>query len=438
MSINRTPDRMPDPEGARRQVHALREPPSDLQTLRRVTGRHPAPRDPSADSPILHIAALPLHGDRVLGIVNGELLVRDDHAKRAAEILAPLGYRAAPSRALDGKLGVVRFTSANVPRLVAIDAQVLRARGMDANANVVHAAAMRGKSALPPVWTDTPLPTDVDPSVGTGAHIVVIDTGLAADVGGRGDTWLGGIPLDPANTDLLTDINDAQGDRDQNQVPYLDDAAGHGTFVTGVVRQCAPGATVTMMRALDSDGLGSEDQLAAAIVAAGELSPHVIVIAAAEESPDDSPPVALAGALACLDPEILVVAAAGNSPDTRPSWPAAFRRVVAVAGLRQDGEPADDWSKRGPWVTCSAVAEDVLSTFVHGTENPDLMNGRAPGVWDAGEGAPVAIWAGTSFAAPRVAGLIAARVGTGTTPRQALADLLASGTPRPGFGVALT
>jgi hypothetical protein len=38
---------------------------------------------------------------------------------------------------------------------------------------------------------------------------------------------------------------------------YLSLAAGHGTFVTGIVQQLAPDADITVYRALNSDGIGS-------------------------------------------------------------------------------------------------------------------------------------------------------------------------------------
>jgi hypothetical protein len=80
------------------------------------------------------------------------------------------------------------------------------------------------------------------------------------------------------------------------------------------------------------------------------------------------------------------------------------------------------------------VGEGVVSTYVEG---------RRPG---AGAALPTvfatdawASWTGTSFAAPQVAGAVAERCAAepGTTPRQALAALLAGGRPTPDFGQAL-
>jgi subtilisin family serine protease len=164
----------------------------------------------------------------------------------------------------------------------------------------------------------------------------------------------------------------------------------------------------------------------------------VINLSLGQESPDDHPPLAISLALDTLDPEIIVVAAAGNSPDEIPVWPAAFRRVVAVAGLATDGTPARRWSKRGTWVDASAVAESVVAPFVAGTENPDPTRNIDGDLDIWVDPAPAAVWVGTSFAAPHVAGLIAAGVGEGATARQALAEVLAAGTYEPGFGRMIT
>lgn len=131
-------------------------------------------------------------------------------------------------------------------------------------------------------------------------------------------------------------------------------------------------------------------------------------------------------------PDVLVVAAAGNDGDTRPCWPAAFPEVVAVAGLRPDLS-ASDWSNRGGWVSCSAVGEGVVSTYVEGHKrSPDtgITTRFGPDPW--------ACWTGTSFAAPQIAGAVARiSAASGCTPRQALSTVLAGARAIPGFGAAV-
>ncbi len=55
---------------------------------------------------------------------------------------------------------------------------------------------------------------------------------------------------------------------------YLDLDAGHGTFVTGIVQQIAPGAEVRVYRAVDSDGIGSEVAVACKMIKAVQEAPR--------------------------------------------------------------------------------------------------------------------------------------------------------------------
>lgn len=99
---------------------------------------------------------------------------------------------------------------------------------------------------------------------------------------------------------------------------------------------------------------------------------------------------------------IVIVAAAGNDgPRARPLYPAAYPGVVAVTAV--DGhDRALLEAARGPHVRFAAPGADVMAASV----SPDY--------------APVR---GTSFAAPVVSGLIAARIAGGDSPAAALLAL---------------
>lgn len=420
----------PDPDIAARQRAVLAESPDD-RDLERILDRHRAAMDdpgPEGGMPRVAVVALP-DGEARRPVVAGEVLVPDAEAEDAAAVLGGDYTRLGLRGGCD--VGVVRFAGPTSAEALSQALEGLRAAGVRAAPNHVASFSMRAKSGLSPdLCPDLPRRTG---GAGEAAHVVVIDTGIAREVTRRDDGWLDGIVADPSNEDPLGAIN-----RDENRLtgtgdPYLDDAAGHGTCVAGVIRQTAPGARITVLRALDSDGVGSEDQIACAIQAAGRLMPDVINLSLGLESLGGLPPLVLDAALRSLDPGIVVVAAAGNSPDEVPTWPAAFRRVVGVAGLTIDGDPARDWSKRGAWVNASAVAT-VASTFVAGEEDPQRVKPQPVDTWVPPS--PSAWWTGTSFAAPRVAGLIAAGIGPATA-RESLADLLRRGTRHAGFGVAL-
>jgi subtilisin family serine protease len=48
----------------------------------------------------------------------------------------------------------------------------------------------------------------------------------------------------------------------------LDFSAGHGAFVTGIIQQVAPTADIRVYRAVQSDGIGSELDIAGALLQA--------------------------------------------------------------------------------------------------------------------------------------------------------------------------
>jgi subtilisin family serine protease len=257
---------------------------------------------------------------------------------------------------------------------------------------------------------------------------VIIDTGVYGD---RGDGWL---------VDLDTGVNR----EDLDVFPpddFLDFAAGHGSFCAGIVQQIVPEADIAVCKELDSDGLAHEVRIARTLVGAVrarlKAGQHVIVsLSFGTETADDERPVALGIALEIIDEEsrkagleTLVVAAAGNLGSDRPCYPAAFPTVTAVAALTQGLLPAE-WSSRGAWVDVSTIGEGVRSTFVPGTEHPstDYRFDEFPkNAW--------ALWSGTSFAAPQVAGAIAKiAIDDGVTPTEAKRRLLAGAKDIPLYG----
>jgi len=275
---------------------------------------------------------------------------------------------------------------------------------------------------------------------GSGADrpvkVAIIDTGIAAEK--RPDGWLAEVPRN-GNIDPLDTFPLPNGDG------FLDFAAGHGTFVAGLVREVAPGADIAVYRAVDSDGIGSEVTVACAMIRAViEDRAQIVNLSLGCQTQDNVPPVAIRAALEIIsewahenDHDVLIVAAAGNSADTTPSWPAAFSvaaspTVVSVAGLMPDMQPAP-WSTRGYWVTCSTIGQGLLSTYVHGREAPPPTgSGQVFGLdsW--------ARWSGTSFATPQITGALARRYqDEGISLRDALSGLLAAGLPITGFGRAV-
>jgi len=285
-----------------------------------------------------------------------------------------------------------------------------------------------------------PFPAVTYPSVGDRVTVAVIDTGVSLER--RTDGYLQDL-VQPDNVDALDALPFPTTDG------LLDAEAGHGSFVAGIVQQVAPTARLSVLKVTGPDGLCTDLQVATAIRRAAAEGADIINLSLGTSTVDDTPPPAMLAAIRDVmetRDHLLIVVAAGNDGDNGvPMWPAAlaatvpgpfrFDRVVAVAGLDPDEQPSE-FSSRGEHVTVSAVARGVISTYVIGTENGELINDPAPDTFGPDAWA---VWTGTSFAAPQISGAVARRCEEfDETPPVALAKLLA-GIPRdPQWGAKLT
>jgi subtilisin family serine protease len=425
-------DDYPDPRSAEQLV-------SDQRTVRRqLTNLDLRGQDESVRRELLNqlkgrrvgrgdlvqLEEIPSHRGYDMLVARGELLVRREHADNpnVQAFLEPYGFSAMIVDELDGR--VVRFRNDDImPQRLNDIGRFLRRRGVQASLNHVAPLGPVGKALAGP-----------EPSAGSREFsampqtldVAVIDNGITDEQ--RTDSWLQDqdAPRTGDNVDPLDDI----------APPFLDFAAGHGTSVAGVIQQVDTGVGIRMYRALDGDGFSEEIGVAAAMVRAVRDGARLLNLSFGTQTLDDQVPIGMQAALEIIDrehgDEVVVVAAAGNFGDTRPCYPAAFPQVVSVGGLTVDGLPST-WSSRGFWVTCSAVAEGVLTPYVEGRESwlvdwqPDTFPADS---W--------ALWSGTSFAAPQVVGAIA-RIcqEDGVPPREALRTLLGRGREVPDFGRAL-
>lgn len=336
---------------------------------------------------------------------------------------------------------LARYEIPDTDDTVATALQRLRADGATVSAN--HLAALGNTSK----GGDTPADTTREPRLlaseagepSTGAPlVVVIDTGLDIDVQARTDAFLDDIVAGPHDRDRKNEVTDATGQPPADD--FLDRAAGHGTFVAGIIRQVEPEARVVMLRALDTEGMGGEDMIATAICWSRTIFEQhggrgVLNLSLGIETIDDLPPLAIECALRELPPGVVVVAAAGNEPSRRPLWPAAHKRVLAVGGLCDDLSPSA-WSNRGGFVDFSTRGEGIVSTFVEGNEAE--RDGDPPASF-FGQTA-YATWTGTSFSAPQVAAQIAgliANLGPDDPVEIAVQQLRQAGTYTPDWGYVL-
>lgn len=427
-----------DAETVRRHAERVRRRWPDLGRRRTLLER--AVRTRAEDRRLPDFETVDDGRGSLLLVASGQLLVRAEDLKgRESEL--PAGVRAEPI--LGGR--VFRLTFPPARRRAIEERAELRRGGLPVEPAYVTAMAVVIKSQGGAERASSRWPEpDVVMAAEARVRVAVVDTGLTAVP--RQDAWLKGLarpehtdgPTDPGNIDLL-DVSP------HNQL--LDAAGGHGTAVAGLVQHEAPGVPLVVYNPIPSDGGAAETDVAAAMVRAVrdglDAGQSVVLnLSLGTDTVDDEPPLALVAALeeieqlaAASEHEVLVVAAAGNFGDDRPVWPAVGRGVVAVGAVDRDGARAP-WSSYGDWVDCSVVGDGVLSVYVVGREDPDLV-GEAGDRFDGPD--PFALHFGTSFAAPQVAGRVARvaqRDGLGLTA--ALDAVLATAErSEPGLGKVL-
>ena len=238
-------------------------------------------------------------------------------------------------------------------------------------------------------------PTCDDRARGEGVSVVVVDTGWDERAATDGRTpWLKGV----------------QGDDEQNG-PNLREYAGHGTFIAGVARCLAPASRVFVEGfAVGGAGGGGilESDIVPQLIQAMRHKPQVINLSAGCRTRDDRELLSfeLFWRLFLEGENCVLVAAAGNDSTAAPFWPAAFDWAVGVGSLDRDGR-VSSFSNHGVSADVYAVGRNLVNAFPDGTyvchETPDTGDVR---VFSSG----MARWSGTSFAAPVVAGMIAAEI----------------------------
>ena len=163
---------------------------------------------------------------------------------------------------------------------------------------------------------------------------------------------------------------------------FPDEAAGHGTMITGVVAQMAPHAGLVPVRVADSDGVTTSWKIIEGLVFSVNSNAKIINISLGSIDritalSDILDWVEIAG--------VVVVAAAGNNGIETDFFPASYSEAISVCAIDHLDRkaPFSNWEGH---VDMSAPGTGIKSYYWNGT---------------------MAVWSGTSFASPMVAAGIA-------------------------------
>lgn len=254
---------------------------------------------------------------------------------------------------------------------------------------------------------------------GAGVVVAVIDTGVAyedaTDLGVRAVRDLEGTRF-------------VQGHDFVDRTPRGLDFHGHGTHVAGTIAQTtgngygvaglAPEATIMPLRVLDAQGRGATGDIADAIRFAADNGAHIINMSLGGPLPSR----VMADAVAYARRKgVVVIAAAGNNGWSMPSYPAAYRGVIAVAATQYD-RTTTFYSNYGKYIDIAAPGGN--------TRVDQVGDGQPDGIMQEtiARGNPAdhefALYMGTSMAAPHVAAVAALIRSTGVTHPDRIESLL--------------
>lgn len=220
-------------------------------------------------------------------------------------------------------------------------------------------------------------------STGAGTSVAILDTGVDAT-----HPDLAGAVLS-SGFDFLeddADPSDLPDGIDEDHDGLIDEGAGHGTHVAGIVHSLAPDAAILPVRVLNSDGFGTTLSVARGIRFAAQSGVDVINLSLGLRYTSKLMKEAI---VAARSQGIVIVVSAGNGGIQDPLYfPAKLEEVIAVASTTIDDEWAP-FSNYGPNIDVCAPGVNILA--------PALDHGYA-------------YWSGTSMSAPMVTAAAALRL----------------------------
>jgi subtilisin family serine protease len=213
---------------------------------------------------------------------------------------------------------------------------------------------------------------------GAGVTVAILDTGISLRHAALAAQVTAGWNLLRNSGD--TDDVPRQIDSDGNG--QLDQAAGHGTMLAGIVALFAPKASLMPVTVLDSDGHGTLWAATEGVRYGFKRGARVLNVSFGFSQNAGTLTEAINEA---SQAGAVVVTSAGNANSSAPQYPAGHPKALTVAALNADNTKAS-FSNYGAAIDVDAPGVDVVSTFWDGT---------------------YASWSGTSFSAPFVAAEVA-------------------------------
>ncbi len=214
-------------------------------------------------------------------------------------------------------------------------------------------------------------------ATGQGVLVAVIDTGIDLD-----HPALEGA-IAPGGWDFIdndADPSDTADGIDNDEDGLIDEGAGHGTIVAGIVHLVAPGARILPIRILDDEGRGTTFNVAKAIRYAVDSGASVINLSLGLYY--HSSLISREIELASTGSAVLCAPSGNDDSGMAQLFPASDCRVLMIAALDSCDVKAD-FSNYHSKVAVSAPGVGIMGPY-----------------YDGG----YAIGAGTSFSTPFIAG----------------------------------
>lgn len=231
-----------------------------------------------------------------------------------------------------------------------------------------------------------------------------------ADVNGQDDDANGYVDdlrgFDFVDRAYTVEQGDYRGpDPDASEDNLEQGGRGHGTTVAGVlvaaadngmgIAGVAPGAQLLPLRAFGADGLGEDDDVAAAIVYAADAGVEVLNLSFGDVYESQLMHEAIRYA---VSQGVTVVASAGNLGGDAPHYPSDFPEVISVAWLTEDGRSLNGRGTHGLGIDVGAPGSFIYTTLLP----PETALGQGGAVTDL-----YGRRSGSSLAAPMVAATVA-------------------------------